>query len=1158
MGIASNTYTYDGTTDIFPLNFYLGYLNRSDITVRVNDEFQGGVPVFRDFTFIDDNNIRISNLVAGDVVKIVRTVASSALDVNFTLGTNITKENLDRQIKQPLMLIHEVNDEVDEFKTLTAINFEAERSIRETSINSLNNIVTANANNSVIRDNALNTRLDTETQSRISSDASINSRLDNQISANSASNSAVNLRIDNEAATRSAETVALGGRVDSEVVARTAGDAVLSGRVNALQEATVTADAALSDRLVAEAAARTLQIEAANTRIDAEFDGQVDAERTARLAAVAATNARIDSEANARSQALGATNARIDSEVLARTTSALTLGRAIDTLALFSTNVEGLITQEAARGVARQAAINNATLERSNFKLELQTARTGFARADILASLLSDLAAGTASGVISVTRAEFDALTDADVTAGEIYAVTEGDSSVASYVIGATKQRVLLNDGTSVDALSRMIGDLDTLKANQPNVVLLADYFEDGDTDYTAAFSRAMLALESVGGGVLQLGRGRWPIGVSKLLSNIIVRGSDIRGATVIEWPANDADKVTTWFEPSVISSDGTRACVQTGFENITFDGYNRPFDRWLETAEGVAITDPKADYAMGTGVLASGISGVDLTAVISEGAVTGVTINNGGNGFNGHPTQPYQADLVRLWFSGGGGSGARARGRIENGSIVEIVDFHGGSGYTSPPTVVSAGGYADPSILITSEVNRRNPNYVSTGAGISFSKCISPRMKNCQFVGIRGRTLNDAGSLNGLYTDLVFEDCGKNDGPFHAIWCQSFGRPENGDPWFADSENAVFRNIRVIDCERSAFLMAPTKGGIIDGLEVSGSGESGIFSTFRNCINGGTLQIKNSKFKDSVVTDIASDFLEIGGSRNIIVDNCDFEGSALGTLTLTGLRDSRFRNCRFKNNYTGKSSQIDGEFPFGPFSERVDFNRGEVPLCGEEIHVPNGYTARVGGLGDTNADGVLVEDWVIQDTRAEGPLYVFRQARNAGRESKNVTITGVDVTGITRSDFVFLDTRTGNVWADELSFTMRDNPGHASEGPVTQVVELANNTTGITEIDVGFRPSRIEVTAAMKNAGVISNWSGDVIWSRSVTPVNSASGVYMAIGAQSRSQIFDREFARLLGPDSAADILNAEMRGWSETGFNFNVLTNSGGVKVLRLICHP
>lgn len=76
-------------------------------------------------------------------------------------------------------------------------------------------------------------------------------------------------------------------------------------------------------------------------------------------------------------------------------------------------------------------------------------------------------------------------------------------------------------------------------------------------------------------------------------------------------------------------------------------------------------------------------------TATISGGAVTGVTITNGGSGYTAPPT---------INFYGGGsivngGSKARATATLTNGSVTGVTINTGGSGYNTAPAITISGG---------------------------------------------------------------------------------------------------------------------------------------------------------------------------------------------------------------------------------------------------------------------------------------------------------------------------------------------------------------------------------------------------------------------------------------------------------------------------------
>lgn len=83
--------------------------------------------------------------------------------------------------------------------------------------------------------------------------------------------------------------------------------------------------------------------------------------------------------------------------------------------------------------------------------------------------------------------------------------------------------------------------------------------------------------------------------------------------------------------------------------------------------------------------------SGASLTAVLTGNAVTSVTVGAGGTRYSPN---------TRVYFSGGGGSGAVATLNVDGaGTITSVTVSNGGSGYTSAPTVSLVPGAAVPAV---------------------------------------------------------------------------------------------------------------------------------------------------------------------------------------------------------------------------------------------------------------------------------------------------------------------------------------------------------------------------------------------------------------------------------------------------------------------------
>ncbi|MDG1314191.1 MAG: phage tail fiber protein [Flavobacteriaceae bacterium] len=112
MALSTNTYTYAGGAQTFVVNFALGFIQRSDVKVRVNLAVDGsGDPVYTPFTWTDDSNIVVTpTLTIGDSVQLERTVSKTELKVNFAGTADVTPANLDLSAKHGLMVYQELVD----------------------------------------------------------------------------------------------------------------------------------------------------------------------------------------------------------------------------------------------------------------------------------------------------------------------------------------------------------------------------------------------------------------------------------------------------------------------------------------------------------------------------------------------------------------------------------------------------------------------------------------------------------------------------------------------------------------------------------------------------------------------------------------------------------------------------------------------------------------------------------------------------------------------------------------------------------------------------------------------------------------------------------------------------------------------------------------
>ena len=111
MAFSKLSYTYSGT-NLFVLNFTLGYLSTTHVTARVNEEVDGSLaPVYRNITFVSATTGSIDGtLTSGDTVVFERTTPKTELQHDYSDGEILIEANLDASHLQAIMLVHETLD----------------------------------------------------------------------------------------------------------------------------------------------------------------------------------------------------------------------------------------------------------------------------------------------------------------------------------------------------------------------------------------------------------------------------------------------------------------------------------------------------------------------------------------------------------------------------------------------------------------------------------------------------------------------------------------------------------------------------------------------------------------------------------------------------------------------------------------------------------------------------------------------------------------------------------------------------------------------------------------------------------------------------------------------------------------------------------------
>jgi hypothetical protein len=452
-------------------------------------------------------------------------------------------------------------------------------------------------------------------------------------------------------------------------------------------------------------------------------------------------------------------------------------------------------------------------------------------------------------------------------------------------------------------------------------------------------------ALDEFSARTLTLDSGIWNLGALFIGSNIWLRGSG-PGVTILRELATLTSSASLISNKTTAIADSIRYDSNIKVSDLTIDGSLRSWSKWLTKLDGTVISDPAADYVMGSGALASGISGVVLTATVVGGIITAIAVNNGGTGWQAHGTTPYTATTVPLLITDSTGVGAIATATISGGTLVSATVTSGGINYSASPSVVPLGGYADIALLAQASVNRRNPNYLQTGTAISFTKVDHSVVENIEFIDHGNMCVADIGCRDFQIIRNRFIRCGKDDGAFMPVWVQSSGNPLSPTASYQDSESSVVAYNSFYDCRRGAVLFAPTMGGECIGNKINTTKEFGIFVPPNAARNGGRCIVWGNSVQHVRISDIVAHGIEtqIATGRLVVGDNyifdCDQEAIAMAGASDVRVEGNHLKNC---GGY--------GAYPFGPFSERFSFAPGVAPIAGTQFAKPAitiGYAAGV------------------------------------------------------------------------------------------------------------------------------------------------------------------------------------------------------------------
>lgn len=365
-----------------------------------------------------------------------------------------------------------------------------------------------------------------------------------------------------------------------------------------------------------------------------------------------------------------------------------------------------------------------------------------------------------------------------------------------------------------------------------------------------------------------------------------------------------------------------------------------------------------------------------------------------------------------------------------------------------------------------------------------------------------------------------------------------------SGDAFYTPEEYPIIDKNIASNLRRSFIDYSPNEGGVLSNNTIKNSKEACIF------IEGEDLKssvICNNVIDTVTYSDIVCHAIEAGNATGLNIYSNYITNTEGPAFVLTGNTNTTVTSNTLYNCY--KTSTI----PYGPFSERYAFNINQPPIAGTTRDVTDGSYISIGSAGSSGMKNVLIKSNTFEEDRPQYP-FVFSQTKSgANNISGTCVIEGniLDVpTGMT-----FLDTTIGNVWQPNIPLFIRNNVGHASEAPV--VLNATYSTAAARVIDIGFRPSKVDVYVTPTTNTLGRSAIGTFTWNSAATRNDFSLTVSTDIAASyNRAGIEATDVVRLVNSSGTTTFL-LEFSSWTVTGFVLSNPTTSEEV-IVRYVCYP
>jgi hypothetical protein len=469
------------------------------------------------------------------------------------------------------------------------------------------------------------------------------------------------------------------------------------------------------------------------------------------------------------------------------------------------------------------------------------------------------------------------------------------------------------------------------------------------------------------------------------------------------------------------------------------------------------------------------------------------------------------------------------------------------GDTITNPEFDYTAGGIIGlgGDIFDVVAADRRNANYSIIGGVISIVKAEYPIIENVRCTGHASISFLDLGCLSMRIRNCQFDNQGKIDNISSAVWAQSFDNPTSPGVQFQDTEDHVTEYCK-FSCKRSAISLTPTKGGAFRFNTLYNTGESSVFSGTSGNFNGGRIDVHGNIFGPTVLTDLVGAHIESKNISNYHVHNNSFKQSDTNCISLKGCHYSSIYNNTIENAVMKSVST----HPYGPFSERFAFNIGSASIAGDPLG--DSSPIAIGTNAGKGTNGLdIYSNHFIDDRATSLAISLIKCTKADGSNlSKNVSIHNNFRDLYTDTTTPLIHLASSNIFDAEMSFSAYDNSGDASGEAQTVSTQIAIGGTGTQIVDIGFRPRRLSIYAALNNGASLAGYVGEVNYKKTAGIFGTAASVGDFI------TIIDDAFFRVV--DNAGSVVcRASFGDWTETGFSYSIIT-ADSITNLRIVCHP